>query len=206
MLYKNYASFAKMILLVLFAFIMQGCEQSDKALSTAQSQQSNSIRLTPSELKADQKQIAQAVGECLRNKVSSVEHLADSRKIVAKRLHHVCLPQFIALRQSKLAYVDVPDVFSPPPKVLQEELDMSYQVVDIRRKYIKELVHKRMQENPMGINPHQYRPYHNNPHKNLPEDLYQDLPQDLPKNHGKDSPPSTPYLLEDKPSTPNDRI
>ena len=201
MLYNNYANFVKLIILVLFLLPLQACEQADDAFSDNPQNESNRVSLSASELKADQKQIALALGECLRTKVSSVEHLGDSREVVAKRLHQICLPQFIALRQSKLAYVDVPDVFSPPPKVLQEELGMSYQIVDIRRQYIKELVHKRMQDNPMDINPHQY-----NPHKVLPNDTPHDSPHDSFKGHGKGLPPSNHLKPEYNPSQPASRI
>ncbi|BCN94340.1 hypothetical protein THMIRHAM_21250 [Thiomicrorhabdus immobilis] len=166
----RYMDHAKRLVLTVCVLGLSACDSASDTQSEGQTflDHQNRTPLTASQLKEDQKQIGLALGACLRENAASVEHLSDGKELVAKRLHQKCLPQFIALRQSKLAYIDVPDLLSPPKKVLQEELDMAYQVIAMRREYIKNLVHRRLQENPYLFNPHQPPSQPFNPDGNPP--------------------------------------
>jgi hypothetical protein len=131
---KNFLYFGRLrlklfsLLTVVFfaAILLNGCEQANFDFK-------DHAGLNAEQLAADQQQIAQALGRCLKQRVAWVDVTKDSVNDVAARLHQSCLYPFMALRQSKLNYADVPDIANPPPKVLEDELAMCALIVERRR-------------------------------------------------------------------------
>ena len=129
------------------------------------------LALSQETLKADQQNIAHALGVCLKQRVMWVESSTDSVEDVAQRLHQSCLYPFMALRLSKLAYQDTPDLTQPPAKVLEDELAICALIVKRQR------IMARYHDIPQ-VNPH------------LPkQEQDQDLEQEHPPKHADTNTP-----------------
>lgn len=111
---------------------------------------SDQASLTAEQRKLDEKQISLAIRDCLHKGVVKVERSKDSAQDVAERLHQRCEVPFMALRQAKLGYLDLPDVETPPPQVKEEEVAICLEVVERFRVYRKEAIKERLRQLPPG--------------------------------------------------------
>lgn len=123
---------------------LAGCETSPSQDEKAR------VSMSAEQRKLDEKQISLAIRECLHDNVVKAHRSGDTAQEVAQRLHGVCEIPFMALRQSKLGYVDLPDIETPPPQVTEEEVAVCLEVVERFRVYRKEAIKERLKAMPPG--------------------------------------------------------
>lgn len=159
----------RMILLGLIALVfLSSCEQENANLQEQYNaeQQAKEKQASLVELKS-----------CFTSNYLQAEDRNATKAAVASKLHGLCEEEFVHFRAVKFHYAPVPDIISPPPKMMDEELGLVEAFVEKSRAVMDRV----------------FQRYH------APRE------RQLPPNHPPISPHIAPHsgpdepLLEDKP-------
>lgn len=106
----------RVVLISLIALVfLSSCEKNDGK---------SMVKLDP-EQKALEKQVSiDSLKSCFINQYFKTENRDQSKAEVAVKIRDLCENEFMYFRTVKFNYAKVPDITSPPPKMVDEELNL----------------------------------------------------------------------------------
>ena len=100
---------------------------------------------------------------CFTSRYLEAEDRADTQAVVAMKLRGLCEDEFVHFRAVKFHYAPVPDIISPPPKMVDEELGLVEAFVEKTRSRVDQFLNRKHAPSertlPPGhppINPHHF--------------------------------------------------
>lgn len=155
----------RVVLVSLIALVfLSSCEKNDSA---------SMIKTNP-EQKALEKQVSiDSLKSCFIKQYFQAEDRDQTQADVAVKIRDLCEAEFIYFRTVKFNYAQVPDITTPPPKMVDEELDLVEAFVKRTRGAMDRIRQKfnapfnpHSPELPPGhppINPHQFGGHNDQP-------------------------------------------